>query len=104
MSPSLQTIIIAVEAGALIVLLIYIRLLHQHYRQKTRQYENELTEKAAEMGAIVEELRRMQIKLMESGKISAVASLSAGILHQVSQPITAIHGFAKFMKKEMDSK
>jgi signal transduction histidine kinase len=43
----------------------------------------------------------MQIKLMESGKVSAVASLSAGILHQVSQPITAIHGFAKFLKKEM---
>jgi signal transduction histidine kinase len=28
--------------------------------------------------------------------------LSAGILHQISQPITAIHGFVRFMKKEMN--
>jgi len=104
MSPSILTIIILVETTALIIMLVYIRLVHQQYRQKVRQYENELNEKAAEMSQIVEELRRMQIKLMESGKISAVASLSAGILHQVSQPITAIHGFARFMKKEMDSK
>src|SRR5262245_16113217 len=104
MSPGILTVIIAVETISLVVWLIYIRLLHQHHRQKIRQYENELNEKSAEMGQIVEELRRMQIKLMESGKISAVASLSAGILHQVSQPITAIHGFARFMKKEMDPK
>ena len=40
---------------------------------------------------------------MDSGKKGAVAALSAGLLHQISQPITAIHGFARFMKKEMDA-
>ena len=46
-------------------------------------------------------LKTAQVRIMESGRKSAVAALSAGILHQVSQPITAIHGFVRFMKKEM---
>ena len=38
------------------------------------------------------------VKLMDSG-VGMVAALSAGLLHQISQPITAIHGFLCFMKK-----
>jgi signal transduction histidine kinase len=53
---------------------------------------------------LLQELRTTQLMVMESGKISAFASISAGLLHQMSQPITAIHGFAKFLKEEMDSK
>ncbi len=49
----------------------------------------------------IKELKAAQIKLMEDCKKSALAALSAGILHQISQPITAIHGFVRFMKKEM---
>jgi len=63
-----------------------------------------LKRKSNEISNIFEELRTAQLKLMESGKLSAVASLSAGILHQISQPITAIHGFAKFLIKEMNPK
>jgi signal transduction histidine kinase len=48
------------------------------------------------------DLKAMQVKLMDSGNKGAVAALSAGLLHQISQPITAIHGFVRFMKKEMD--
>ncbi|MFA5059665.1 MAG: ATP-binding protein [Candidatus Omnitrophota bacterium] len=66
-----------------------------------RELERKVAEKTQEMSKIVEELRKTQVKLIETGKISALASLSAGILHQVSQPVTAIHGFARFVKKEM---
>ena len=68
---------------------------------RSRELEMEVREKTAEISQILGELRTTQLKLMETGKISALASLSAGILHQISQPITAIHGFAKFIKKEM---
>lgn len=47
-------------------------------------------------------LKAAQAKLMEGEKKGALAALSAGLLHQLSQPVTAIHGFVRFMKKEMD--
>ncbi len=62
-----------------------------------------LKEKNAQLEATIKELKGVQVKLMESGKKGAVAALSAGLLHQISQPITAIHGFVRFMKKEMET-
>ena len=61
-----------------------------------------LKEKNLQLEAAIVELKATQVKLMESGKKGAVAALSAGLLHQIGQPITAIHGFVRFMKKEMD--
>jgi len=61
-----------------------------------------LKEKNLQLEATIMELKTAHIKLMDSGKKGAVAALSAGLLHQISQPITAIHGFVRFMKKEMD--
>jgi signal transduction histidine kinase len=61
-----------------------------------------LREKNVQLETTVMELNAAQVKLMDSGKKGAVAALSAGLLHQISQPITAIHGFVRFMKKEMD--
>jgi len=61
-----------------------------------------LKEKNLQLEAKMMELKAAQVKLMDSGKKGAVAALSAGLLHQISQPITAIHGFVRFMKKEMD--
>jgi len=69
--------------------------------QRAGALESIIEEKTSEISKIVEELRKTQLKLFETGRISALASLSAGILHQVSQPITAIHGFVRFIKKEM---
>jgi signal transduction histidine kinase len=69
--------------------------------QRASALESIIQEKTGEISKIIEELRRTQFKLFETGRLSALASLSAGILHQISQPITAIHGFVKFIKKEM---
>jgi signal transduction histidine kinase len=77
--------------GVLLWLSIQNILLHRTLRQKNKLLE-----------ATVVELKTAQVKLMESGKKGAVAALSAGLLHQISQPVTAIHGFVRFMKKEMD--
>lgn len=61
-----------------------------------------LIEKNSQLEGMIRELKTAQVKLMDSGKKGAVAALSAGLLHQISQPVTAIHGFVRFMKKEMD--
>lgn len=76
----------------------YHNLMAEHHAE---ELEKKVQEKTAEINHILTELRATQLKLFETGKISALASLSAGILHQLSQPITAIHGFTKFIKKEM---
>lgn len=47
------------------------------------------------------ELKSKESELIEKEKILLLASLSAGILHKISQPITAIYGFVRFMKKEI---
>jgi len=61
-----------------------------------------LKEKNSQLEDAVMKLKAAQVKLMDSSKKGALAALSAGLLHQISQPITAIHGFVRFMKKEMD--
>jgi len=61
-----------------------------------------LKEKKLQLEAAIMELKTAQVKLIDSGKKGAVAALSTGLLHQISQPITAIHGFVRFMKREMD--
>lgn len=79
--------------------LVWYRLL------KTKKYaqelEQEITKKSREIAGVISELRTARLKLLEIGKVSALASLSAGILHQLSQPVTAIYGFVRFIKKEM---
>lgn len=84
------------------VLFYKIRMTAQVYSQREGIYKNEIAIKSDEFSKVFNELGSAQLKLMESGKISALASLSAGILHQMSQPITAIHGFVKFIKTEMN--
>jgi len=61
----------------------------------------QLAKKSAEVFDIVDKLRKTQMVLLESGRASALATLSSGILHQISQPITALYGMAKYMKEEV---
>lgn len=83
------------------ILFLQLRTAQELVRKSSQNFHNRMEEKARELTTVVEELRATHLKLLESGKTSALASLSAGILHQISQPITAIHGFIRFLKKEM---
>ena len=90
----MHSIFIAIDFVLLVVLVWF-------FIQNTR-LNHALKEKNAKLEETIKELKDAQVRLMESGKRGAVAALSAGLLHQISQPITAIHGFVRFMKKEMD--
>jgi signal transduction histidine kinase len=61
-----------------------------------------LKEKNSQLEARAMELKAAKVQLLDGEKKGVIAALSAGLLHQISQPITAIHGFVRFMKKEMD--
>ncbi len=69
---------------------------------ENQRLKRAVQEKNVQLETTIMELNAAQVKLMDSGKKGAVAALSAGLLHQISQPITAIHGFVRFMKSEMD--
>ena len=66
-------------------------------------YEQRIKEKEKKIQEVSDRLKLAEEKLLESGKLTSMANLSAGILHQIAQPITAINGFIKFIKKEMDA-
>lgn len=68
----------------------------------TIYYFVRLSQKEKKIRALTLQLKTMETKLAENSRISLVAHLSAGIVHQISQPITAINGFIKFLKKEMN--
>lgn len=46
-------------------------------------------------------LKDAKQKFLEEEKIFFLKGLTPGILHQISQPVTAIHGFARFLRKEI---
>lgn len=93
-----------INAATVILLLVFgliAAIISIKSRRKAKQLEVELQRKNKELQNAIIELKATQVRLIESGKVSAAAALSAGILHQISQPITAIHGFVRFMKQEM---
>ncbi len=84
-----------------ICLIVFLLVMMMWLVIENRRLSQENLQKTMKLESTIKELKTAQIKLMESSKKSALAALSAGILHQISQPITAIHGFIRFMKKEM---
>lgn len=55
----------------------------------------ELTREVAERRAAEEALRRAQDDLVQASKLSALGQMSAGISHELNQPLAAIRSFAE---------
>jgi len=49
-----------------------------------------------------QKLKETQEQLIQSGKMAAMGQLSAGISHELNQPLTGIKGFAQTVLMEMD--
>ncbi|MFH1359695.1 MAG: ATP-binding protein [Candidatus Omnitrophota bacterium] len=90
--------ILCVVFGITYSIVKYHALMSERY---AKELKREVDKKTQELSQTIAQLKATQVRLLETGKISAMASLSAGILHQITQPITAIHGLVKFMRKEM---
>ncbi len=88
-------------AAVLTLAHMFIRSMEMESKGREQNLKETVEEKSNEVARAMEEMKAMQLKMIETSKLSAVASLGAGILHQISQPVTAIHGFVRFMKKEM---
>ena len=71
------------------------------FLEKVRQIGGEIREKEQQITIAQQYIKNAKLRLVDAGKATIFASLSAGILHQICQPITAVHGLVKFIKKEM---
>ncbi|OOY12778.1 hypothetical protein BMG00_02825 [Thioclava marina] len=57
--------------------------------------EARVAERTAELSSANEELRRTQAELVQAGKLSALGQMSAGISHELNQPLMAISSYAE---------
>lgn len=71
------------------------------FLQQLRKIGGEVRDKEQEVYLANKRMENARLKLVDAGKASIFASISAGILHQICQPITAVHGLVKFIKKDI---
>ncbi len=71
------------------------------FLEQLRTIGGEVREREQEIDLANKRMENARIKLVDAGKATIFANLSAGILHQICQPITAVHGLVKFLKKDM---
>jgi signal transduction histidine kinase len=74
-----------------------------HLRERTQQAETLLEEsiqRNQELAEINTRLRNMQLQLVRSEKLAAVGQLTAGIVHDVKNPLAAIQGMAYMLRND----
>ncbi|MBC7142886.1 MAG: sensor histidine kinase, partial [Rhodobacteraceae bacterium] len=66
--------------------------------------EGRVTERTRELTEANDQLRRAQAELVQAGKLSALGQMSAGISHELNQPLMAIQSYAEnaglFLERE----
>ncbi len=67
---------------------------HEALEQRVRQRTRELTDANQRLQQEIEQHHQTQNQLIQTAKLAVLGQLSAGINHELSQPITAIRHFA----------
>ena len=87
-----MALLLAAMMLVLSILLVY--LLWKNQRQR-REYEHQARrELAAKVEERTRELRKTQEELVQAAKMAALGQLSAGINHEINNPLTAIRAYA----------
>jgi signal transduction histidine kinase len=61
---------------------------------RTRQLQAEVERRTAELNAAVEELRAAQARLVQQEKMASLGQLTAGIAHEIKNPLNFVTNFA----------
>lgn len=67
----------------------------EHQREAIESFNRELQQRVE---AATRELREAQQQLVRSGQLAAVAQISAGLAHELNNPLTAVIGLAQLLK------
>lgn len=68
-----------------------------------RKIEGELISKHQELRDVLLELKSTQDALVQSGKLAALGELSAGVAHELNQPLQIIRGFSQELNDYLGS-
>ncbi len=77
----------------------------ENLRQRTAEAERlyaEAVQRNIELAATNKRLQETQLQLVQSEKLAAIGLLTAGIVHDVKNPLTVIKGTAELLQEESD--
>lgn len=70
-------------------------VLYETLEQRVQARTRELTEKNETLAATLQELRETQDQLITQSRLAALGSLTAGIAHEIRNPLNFIHNFSE---------
>ena len=98
-----------IGAGALLVfVLIILLLVWRNNRVQTRQnrllsiQKTQITEQRDEMKITLENLHKTQTQLIQSEKMASLGELTAGIAHEIQNPLNFVNNFSEVNQEMID--
>jgi two-component system, NtrC family, sensor kinase len=87
--------------GGLIVLALLLSLLYRNNRNKQKS-NRQLTAKATELEKTMLNLRETQAQLIQSEKMASLGELTAGIAHEIQNPLNFVNNFSEVSNELID--
>lgn len=104
MAPWYRTTYAYVAAGLAIFLLIYLIVLirSKQLQRDKRKLEEIVSERTQELEASLEKLKSTQDQLIENEKLASLGQLTAGIAHEIKNPLNFVNNFAELSVELID--
>jgi two-component system NtrC family sensor kinase len=97
----------AVIAAAVVLLVIGIILWRNNRKQKRSNFllneqKEEIEAQRDELGNTIEQLRATQTQLIQSEKMASLGELTAGIAHEIQNPLNFVNNFSEVNQEMLD--